>query len=254
MNFSYEDLEILFEDKNIIVVKKPAGVPSESAEVTRPDMVRTLKNYLSLKEGGKDPYLALLHRLDQPVEGIMVFGKNREAAARLSEDIQKERLQKEYLAASYPMKNGLFAKYSEKNGVSGTETLLEDYLLKGSANMVKVVPRDTPRAKPARLYYLPFDGSYTVKGGQTQLRLIRIRLLTGRHHQIRVQLAHTGLPIVGDRKYGCMPDDYDGPLCLAATGLSFIHPKTRENMHFEISPGFMEALEPYTESSRSNTM
>ena len=245
MNYSYRDLEILFEDKNIIVVKKPYGVPSESAEVSNPDMVRMLKNYLSESEGEEEPYLALLHRLDQPVEGIMVFGRNAKAAAKLSKDIQDNRFKKEYLAACYPMKNGTISMLSDDAGDGYSEYLLEDNLLRGSGNTVKVVPKNTPKAKTARLYCLPLQERYTLRGGRTQLRLARIRLLTGRHHQIRVQLSNAGMPIVGDRKYGCMPDNYKGPLCLAAAGLTFIHPKTGETMHFEMTPRFMEELDEY---------
>ena len=244
MNYSYKDLEILYEDKTIIVVKKPAGIPSESAEISKPDMVRTLKNYLASCDAGEEPYLGLLHRLDQPVEGIMVFGKTEKATAKLSKDIQNNVFKKEYLAACYPMKTGQLAALTDREYEGCTEFLLEDHLLKGSGNMVQVVPHNTPKAKKAKLYCLPLKESYRVQGGQTELILARIRLITGRHHQIRVQLSNAGLPIVGDRKYGCMPDDYKGPLCLAAVGLTFIHPETKERLHFEISPRFLEELEP----------
>ena len=243
MNFSYKDLEILFEDKNIIVVKKPSGVPSESAEISKPDMVRTLKNYLTVSGAGSEPYLALLHRLDQPVEGIMVFGKTKAASAKLSADIKSGRFTKEYLAACYPMKSGTFARLYDREDEDGPEFLLEDHLLRGSGNMVQVVSQNTPGAKAAKLYCLPLKEIYTLRGGGTEIRLARIRLLTGRHHQIRVQLSHAGLPIIGDRKYGCMPDAYKGSLCLAAVGLTFIHPKTKESMHFEITPAFIGELE-----------
>ena len=239
MNYSYRDLEILFEDKNIIVVKKPPGVPSESSEVSKPDMVRTLKNYLSVSGAGEEPYLGLLHRLDQPVEGIMVFGKTAKASAKLSKAIQSDGFKKEYLAACYPMKSGTFAKIYDRGANACSEFLLEDHLLRGSGNMVRVVPENTPGAKLARLYCLPLKEVYMLRGGWTEIRLARIRLLTGRHHQIRVQLSHAGLPVIGDRKYGCLPDDYKGPLCLAAVGLTFIHPETGESMHFEITPGFI---------------
>ena len=243
MDHSYKEPEILFEDEAVIVAKKPSGVPSESAEISRPDMVRILKNHLALSsETTDEPYLALLHRLDQPVEGIMVFGKTKKAAAGLSKDIQAGKFKKEYLAACHPMENTHLSDFTGADEETYSEILLEDYLLNGSGNMVTVAPVGTPNSKKARLYYLPLKENYTIKGGYTGIKLVRVTLITGRHHQIRVQLSNAGLPVVGDRKYGCMPDDYKGMLCLAATGLTFIHPLTQKSMHFEITPKFMDEL------------
>ncbi len=240
MSLSLIDPDILFEDEHIIVVYKPGGLASESAEVTRPDMVRVLKNYLN--SAGEDVYLGLLHRLDQPVEGIMVFAKSRKAASVLSEDIRNGRFKKEYLAACHPGMGGTYLMIDAVNSNADVSITLKDHLIRGSGNMVSVVPEGTNGAKEALLTYTPLRERYTLKGGKAEIRLIRVRLLTGRHHQIRVQLSHTGLPIVGDRKYGCMPDDYRGPLMLSASGLTFIHPVTHESMHFEKKPKYIEAL------------
>ncbi len=246
MEYSHEALEILFEDKHIIVVKKPAGIPSESAEISRTDMVSALKNHRVSK--GEKPEIFIAHRLDQPVEGIMVFAKNGSAASRLSRDIREDRFKKVYLAACYPMKDGIFMQIDAANYNADVSMALEDNLLRGSGNRVSVVPKDTKGSKRAYLIYTPLREEYELKEGHTGVRLLRVELITGRHHQIRVQLSNAGLPIIGDRKYGCMPGNYRGPLCLAAAGLTFVHPASNKAMHFEMTPGFMDQLERKTKA------
>ena len=171
---------IIYEDEDIIVCKKPAGVATQTRRIGQADMESLLKNYRASK--GELPYIGVVHRLDQPVEGVMVFAKNKEAAADLSRQIKTKLADKYY----YAMTDGVPEK---KKG-----TLEDELLQNGKTNTSEVVERGTPQAKHASLSYevVEQDGKHAV---------LRIKLDTGRHHQIRVQLAHAGMPIVGDKKY-----------------------------------------------------
>ena len=214
--------EIVFEDKHILVCINPAGVPTQSRRISTPDMVSLLKNHLHSRQAKSgDPYLALIHRLDQPVEGLLVFAKTPVAAKALSRQLQTSVFGKHYLAV-------LSAVPEQK------EADLEDYLVKdGRTNTSRVCAPDVPGAKPARLHY-------QVLRIQDSLALARIILDTGRHHQIRVQMAHIGCPIVGDAKYTPAPPgqpcSISEPLRLYAVGLSFCHPATREQLSFSHTP------------------
>ena len=166
---------IIYEDEDIIVCKKPAGVATQTRRIGQADMESLLKNYRASK--GELPYIGVVHRLDQPVEGIMVFAKNKEAAADLSRQIKTKLADKYY----YAMTDGVPEK---KKG-----TLEDELLQNGKTNTSEVVERGTPQAKHASLSYevVEQDGKHAV---------LRIKLDTGRHHQIRVQLAHAGLSLI----------------------------------------------------------
>lgn len=229
---------ILYEDSDIIVCHKPAGIATQTARVGQADMVSEISNYLASKKSGagKSPCVGVVHRLDQPVEGILVFAKNKQAAADLSRQAAGEEMEKEYLALAC-------GKDMQQAGE------LVDYLLKdGRTNTSHVVPSEVKEAKEARLSYeilrdslpeVPFSAG--AESG-IQCAAVRIRLHTGRHHQIRVQMANAGMPLLGDRKYA------DGETlalseklgiretALCAYRLAFTHPKTGERMQFEIRP------------------
>ncbi len=243
---------ILHEDNEIIVCHKPAGIATQTARVGQADMVSEITNYLASKEGaiGKSPHVSVVHRLDQPVEGILVFAKNKTAAADLSRQSAGEEMKKEYLAL-------ICGKDMSRTGE------LADYLLKdGKTNVSRVVPPEIKGAKLARLSYEilredllevllqnrkicgevltpeeEMDGS-----GLFQIALVKICLHTGRHHQIRVQMANAGMSLLGDRKYGgqAMPALSDKlgvrETALCAYRLAFTHPKTGKRMQFEIKP------------------
>ena len=186
---------ILFEDKEIIVCRKPAGIAVQNARIGAMDLESSLKNYLAMQAGGgrRIPYLAVIHRLDQPVEGILVFGKTPEAAKSLSAQITAGKMEKIYLAVTY----GQQAETGKK------ETVLEDYLKKdGKSNTSSVVNANTPGAKKARLSYEVLGEAVDEISGKKKW-LLRIHLDTGRHHQIRVQMAHAGMPLAGDREIWC---------------------------------------------------
>ena len=140
-------MNILYEDKDILVVEKPAGIPVETSRIGSKDMVSLLKNHLA-ETGGKPggiPYLGMIHRLDQPVQGVMVFAKNQKAAASLSKEIAQNEMKKTYLAVV--------------EGTAKEEESLTDYLLKdGRTNTSKKVPKGTKGAKESPPYPSPSSG------------------------------------------------------------------------------------------------
>lgn len=217
-----EDM-ILYEDKDIIVCRKEAGIAVQSARIGMADMESALKNYLAAKNPKEMPYLGIVHRLDQPVEGVLVFAKNKKAAAGLTRQITSGAVTKEYFAVTDQ-------KPEEAQGH------LENYLKKnGKTNTSAVVTPKTDGAKKAVLDYevlaeLPDERT---SGGKRIL--VRIQLGTGRHHQIRVQMAHAGMPLLGDRKY--YPEDTSGlPLGLCSCHLVFRHPITGKKVEFQAAP------------------
>ena len=231
---------IIYEDLHIIVCHKPAGIPVQSARIGTVDMASLLKNHLAhaaLKSPGaprgrdRAPYLAVIHRLDQPVEGLLVFAKTPAAARDLNRQLTSSGFGKYYRAIVVGVPDP-------------SEGTLEDYMVKdGRANLSRICIKETPGAKPARLHYRVEEID---KESQPVTSLVKIKLDTGRHHQIRVQMAHIGCPLVGDRKYGaCDPEKADEknvpvhtksaePLRLCAYRLEFKHPATRKDMVFEL--------------------
>lgn len=221
---------IIYEDPHIIVCRKPVGIPTQTARIGTSDMESMLKNYLS---GG---YLSVIHRLDQPVEGLLVFAKTPKAAKELNRQLTAAGFGKYYRAL-----------------VSGipdpSEGILEDYLVKDArTNTSRVCTKNTPGAKAARLHYRT-EKIYRDTSPVTAL--VEIHLDTGRHHQIRVQMAHLGCPLVGDRKYGAVQSCRttpgkdippastpsasqapESPLRLCAYRLEFRHPVSGEEMTF----------------------
>lgn len=213
-----DKLNIIYEDNHIIVVEKPVNIPSQADKTEDVDMLTIIKEYLK-KEYNKsgEAYLGLVHRLDRPVGGIMVFAKTSKAASRLSEQVRNKTFKKKYLAI-------VDGKPEKEAGV------LEDYLLKTErTNTSKVVEEGTKNAKLANLeyetiYYNP----------DTDLALLKIKLNTGRHHQIRVQLSHMGHAIYGDQKYGQRGKGKQ--ITLWAYEITINHPTTREELTFKVLP------------------
>ena len=210
------ELNILYEDGEILVCHKPAGVATQSNRIGEMDMVSLIANYRSAK--GQEPYVGLVHRLDQPVEGVMVFAKTKAAAADLSKQVSSRQITKQY--------------YALVEGCPGQEKgELTDYLVKdGRTNTSRVVSEKDPQAKKASL-------SYQVIKRLEQKSLLLITLHTGRHHQIRVQLSHAGFPVTGDRKYGPLLQGAPYmPLGLCSCRLTFLHPTTGKEMDYVICP------------------
>lgn len=217
---------IKYEDEAILVIHKPAGIATETARIGQADVVSELKNYLKAK--GEGTYLGTIHRLDQPVEGLLVFAKTPEAAKALTKQLENGTLRKSYAALVPPM---------ESENVTQGE--LENYLLKdGRTNLSKVVSAGTQGAKKAKLSWKLLQD---IKTAECEYSLVEVEIFTGRHHQIRVQMSHAGMPLLGDSKYG---NEETRELteklgirhtALLANRLSVIHPVTTENMQFEIS-------------------
>lgn len=213
-----DDINIIYEDKDILVCKKPAGLPTQTAKITAPDLVSELKKYLAEK---KESYLTVIHRLDQPVEGLLVFAKNKEAAKILSEQLKQNEMNKVYYAVAF-------------NQPPVQEGMLEDYMIKDGSR-AKIVTADTPGAKRAVLHYR----LVAMEKGRS---LYEVRLETGRFHQIRAQMAHAGMPLLGDKKYADAAiqvySEVHGikNVALCAFKLKLIHPKSREEMLFVSNP------------------
>ena len=240
---------ILYEDKDIIVCHKMTGIAVQSARIGEKDLVSMLNNHLMEQADQRMEPVRVVHRLDQPVEGIVVFAKNKKAAASLSAQITDGSMKKVYQAVCCVTEAGghwienaggndqehdrLYVEGCEDELLSGCEKGTEG--CKGGAAFVSGYGREPTTVRPRR----------------------GIHLATGRHHQIRVQMAHAGLPLFGDRKYN--PDwelyakawqaqmvnesaDHAAhrlpaaELALCATELTFRHPKTGKPMHFQVRP------------------
>ena len=213
-----QKLKVIFEDNHIIVVEKIPNIPSQSDKTGDEDMLSIVKQYL--KEKYNKPgnvYLGLVHRLDRPVGGVMIFAKTSKSASRLSEQVREKQLQKHYLAV-------VDGKFEKEKGI------LEDYLYKDQRNnFSKVVKHNKKNAKLAKLDYKVLKYN-DIKN----LSLIEVNLHTGRHHQIRVQMANCGHSIFGDQKYGTRGRGKQ--IALWAYKLIIIHPITKEKMVFEDLP------------------
>lgn len=214
------DKMIVYEDKVLLVVHKPVGIATETARVGQADLVSELKNYRRRK--GEDAYIGVVHRLDQPVEGLLVFAKDAPTAHALSDDLQKGRFTKKYAA----LVAGI---------LDAQEGTLSDMLQKdGRTNLSAVVPEGTKGAKQAVLHWKRMRYNETCS-------LAEIELYTGRHHQIRVQMAHAGFPLLGDFKYGSASSkQLSNELSINSTALMAYeihlrHPVTGETMEYSLN-------------------
>jgi 23S rRNA pseudouridine1911/1915/1917 synthase len=213
-----DNLDVLYEDNHIIVVVKPVNIPSQGDKTGDIDMLSIIKDYL-IKKYNKpgDAYLGLVHRLDRPTGGVMVFAKTSKAASRLSEQVRNHEFKKSYLAI-------VDGKMEQDKGT------FKDYLLKNEkTNLSKVVPDGTKNAKEAILDY-----EVVKYNDEINMSVVRVNLHTGRHHQIRVQFASRHHSLNGDQKYGTRGRGKQ--LCLWAYKLSFKHPTTKEELNFENYP------------------
>lgn len=218
--------KIIYEDKHLLVVKKPAGLATQTARVGQQDVVSELKNYLQRTA----PYLGVIHRLDQPVEGLLVFAKNQSAASALSAQLGEGTLNKLYYGA-------VCGKLKEKQGE------LVDYLYKdvnrtGCAVVVSGQElQKYPGAKRAVLQYRLLQYAE-----EADLSLTEIHIETGRFHQIRAQMAHAGMALVGDAKYADEATKRKAAalgirnVALCAFALEFLHPVTGQKMSFREKP------------------
>lgn len=205
------NITILYEDNHLLAVNKPRGVLSQEDHTGQNDLLNLCKVYLK-REYNKpgNVYLGLLHRLDKPVSGVMLFAKTSKAASRISEQIRNRSIKKGYLAVV--------------GGNPEGRHFLSHYLAKDrQKNISSVVSKNSRDAKKAELMF-------TVQQQSDSLSLVSVALLTGRPHQIRVQLSHSGYPIFGDQKYG---SHFTGNIALHANRLEFMHPTLKKEIKIE---------------------
>lgn len=229
--------KIIYEDAHILVTHKPAGLATQSARVGQPDMVSELKNYLVrnqsalLSKKGKNekngsPYLGVIHRLDQPVEGLLVFAKSKEAAGKLTAQLSGGTLNKQYYAF-------VCGKPVNESGE------LVDYLRK-EGNQAKISDLKDKEAKKAVLQYRTL--SYKEVEDEESIAMLDVHIDTGRFHQIRAQLSNAGWPILGDVKYGDERSEKISKrlkihnVALYAYHLQLKHPITGKRLEFTIEP------------------
>jgi 23S rRNA pseudouridine1911/1915/1917 synthase len=211
-------VHILFEDNHVLVVEKPVNIPSQEDATGDPDMLTILKEDIKVRYNKPgNVYLGLVHRLDRPVGGAMVFAKTSKAASRLSETVRSRTLHKEYIAVVHghpPTTHGKLVHH-----------LLKDV----RTNIVSVVPKGTRDAKEAILEYHVLEQA-------DGMSLVRVVLHTGRPHQIRVQMNAIGCPLFGDQKYGAHVNKAGQQIALWSFELGFPHPVTKESLLFHSLP------------------
>ena len=218
------ELNILYEDEDILVAEKPVGMESQSSRSFEPDMVSEVRKHInSLSPKSDPPYVGVIHRLDKPVGGVMVYAKTKNAAESLSRQVSQHQMEKIYYAVvcGKPVEN--FGAYV-------------DYLWKdGKTNCSKIVDKGIKGAKLADLHYQVVENKHI---GSEECCLTKITLKTGRHHQIRVQMAGHGTPLWGDRKYNpkVQKNTAAGNVALFAYSLSFFHPATKKRLSFSVKP------------------
>lgn len=211
--------KIIYEDNHIIVVIKPHNIAVQEDESKDEDMLTIIKNFIKERDGKSgNVFLGLVHRLDRPTGGVMVFAKTSKAASRLSKQLKDKQLKKKYLCV-----------------VVGRPQILSDrlvtYLKKDEkTNTVRIAPMSEEGSKEAIL-------EYELKESKSNLTLVDVNLITGRSHQIRVQMSsQLNTPIFGDFKYG--DKEHGGSLALWAYELSFTHPTTKQSMKFRVAPSY----------------
>lgn len=208
----------LYEDNHLLVVEKPVNIPTQGDQTGDMDLLTLLKQDIKMRyQKPGNVYLGLVHRLDRPVGGVMVFAKTSKAASRLSDQIRQREFEKSYLAV-------LRGIPDKKEGA------LKHYLLKDErSNIVHTVSAEEPGAKEALLDYRVMDSA-------EDLSLVRVQLHTGRSHQIRVQFAAIGCPLYGDQKYGQHVNQPGQQIALWSSLIACSHPTTRERMVFRSFP------------------
>lgn len=212
-------MEVIFEDNQIVVVIKPQNIPTQKDDSKDEDMLSLVKKYIKEKYNKEgEAFIGLVHRLDRPTGGVMVFARNSKSAKRLSKQIQDGDFEKTY----YAVLKGVPKKKKGR---------LENYLVKDEKNnKVSIATMSQKDAMYAAL-------SYEVIDVKNDLSLVKINLETGRSHQIRVQFSAIGLPLYGDAKYGVAGKNMiTKNLALWATGLEFKHPSLDQTMVFKVNP------------------
>lgn len=223
-----QNIPILYEDNHLLIVEKPVNIPVQEDRSRDPDLLTWLKQDLKIRYNKPgNVYLGLVHRLDRPVGGVIVFAKTSKAASRLARTLQQKEFERTYLT--------VVRGIPERK-----EAMLKHYLLKDRRrNIVSAVPAGTKNAKLAIL-------DYQVLNHQDDLSLLRVKLHTGRSHQIRVQLATLGYPIYGDQKYGQTVNKPGQQIALWAYSVKFPHPVRDEIVSIQQLPPNVYPWNPLT--------
>lgn len=211
-------INVLYEDNHLLIVEKPVNIAVQEDASKDMDLLNMLKSYIKEKYNKPgDVYLGLVHRLDRPVGGVMVFARTSKAASRLSNELRKQQIYRKYKAI---IRGTLPNKQGE----------LVDYLYKDrKKNLVSVVSSKNKDGKKAIL-------EYKVLSKKDNLSMLEVELKTGRSHQIRVQLANQGTPLYGDQKYGEHVNKHGQQIALWASSLSVKHPTKDEIITVESEP------------------
>ncbi|MDD4027474.1 MAG: RluA family pseudouridine synthase [Bacilli bacterium] len=213
-------LNVLYEDNHVIVVEKGYNIPVQEDDSKDKDLLNMVKDYVKLKYNKPgNVYIGLVHRLDRPVGGIIVFARTSKAASRLSEQIRNKMINKNYIALvnNHIPEKGTLIDYIVKDPITYTSKIVDKSVGKESILEYKLIKYIKDKS------------------------LIDINLITGRHHQIRIQLANAGYPIYGDQRYG--KDEKKIQIYLYAYKLSFYHPITNKLMEFENKPNWIGELQ-----------
>jgi 23S rRNA pseudouridine1911/1915/1917 synthase len=205
--------EIMYEDNHILVVNKPSGILSQGDSSGEDSMLEMLKNYIKKKYNKEgDVFIGLVHRLDMPVSGVMVFARTSKAARRLHSEIITGNMDKYYAAI-----------VEKELPDDRTWHRLENFLIR-ERDITKVAVKESGKSQKADLYYRTISES---KG----FTMVLVKLGTGRKHQIRAQFSGIGAPVYGDKKYGSH-NEVKNSICLHSVFLSFTHPTLKEKMKF----------------------
>lgn len=247
------NIEFIYEDNDILVCHKPAGVATEGSRTYSMDVVSAARNFLSRQSkrntgaagerSARPPYVATVHRLDQPVEGVIILAKNKKTATDLAAQIKNRTTDKYY----YALCHGIF---DEKKGT------LENFLVRKEDGFAAVISESEKDSQKGNEISLDNGDTIRIMSGEVKKAkleyevisenenesLLRIKLFTGRFHQIRVQMAYLGHPILGDQKYGSdeslqySKDHSIKDVCLVSYKFALKHPSTRKRVEFEITP------------------
>jgi 23S rRNA pseudouridine1911/1915/1917 synthase len=225
--------QILFEDNHVLAVNKAAGQLVQSDTEGESGLEDDIKIFLKNRDNKSgNVFLGVIHRIDRPVSGVVLFAKSSKALARLNEMLKNRDFQKIYWAIV------------EKRPENMEDTLVHHIVRDGKTNKSRCLSKPTGESKEAKL-------KYTVVGGSDNYTLLQVALYTGRHHQIRCQLAKIGCPIRGDLKYGAPRSNKDGSISLHSRELEFIHPVTKERIHIIARTDPQDNLWRYFEESQS---
>ena len=213
--FDFSQLEIIYEDNHLIAANKPAGILVHSDKTGDVPLSEYVKKYIKIRYNKPgDVFLGVIHRLDRPVSGVVVFARTSKALTRMNTLLRNREIEKKYLAIT-------------KERPDTESGHLTHYLIKDrEKNKVKAFEKPSRRNKDAKKAEL----KYRLIAASEGLNMLQIELLTGRPHQIRVQLAAIGCPIVGDLKYGYRKPNRDASINLHCKAMRFVHPVKKEEI------------------------